>query len=97
MPQENDLLRRLQTRVRQLIFLLQETKDENVRLQEALKAKDDETTVLQQELAQAKKDYEDLKSARMMALSYNDIDMTKAKLSKLIKDINKAIAVLNAE
>lgn len=97
MPQENDLLRRLQTRVRQLIFLLQETKDENVRLQEALKAKDDETTVLQQELAQAKKDYEDLKSARMMALSYNDIDMTKTKLSKLIKDINKAIAVLNAE
>ena len=97
MPQENDLLRRLQTRVRQLIFLLQETKDENVSLQEALKAKDDETTVLQQELAQAKKDYEDLKSARMMALSYNDIDMTKAKLSKLIKDINKAIAVLNAE
>lgn len=97
MPQENDLLRRLQTRVRQLIFLLQETKDENVRLQEALKAKDDETTVLQQELAQAKKDYEDLKSARMMALSYNDIDMTKAKLSKLIRDINKAIAVLNAE
>lgn len=97
MPQENDLLRRLQTRVRQLIFLLQETKDENVRLQEALRAKDDETTVLQQELAQAKKDYEDLKSARMMALSYNDIDMTKAKLSKLIRDINKAIAVLNAE
>lgn len=97
MPQENDLLRKLQTRVRQLIFLLQETKDENIRLQGALRAKDDETTVLQQKLAQAKIDYEHLKSAKMIEISYNDIDATKAKLSKLIKDLNKAIAVLNAE
>ena len=97
MPQENDLLRKLQTRVRQLILLLQETKDENFRLREALKEKDDATTVLQQQLAQAKADYEDLKSARMIELSYDDISQTKAKITKLIKDLNKAITLLNAE
>lgn len=97
MPQENDLLRKLQTRVRQLILLLQETKDENVRLREALKEKDDETIVLQQQLAQAKADYEHLKSARMMEISYGDISQTKTQITKLIKDLNKAITLLNAE
>lgn len=97
MPQENDLLRKLQTRVRQLIFLLQETKDENVRLREAIREKDEATTVLQQQLVQAKVDYEHLKSARMVEISYNDITQTKAKITKLIKDLNKAITLLNAE
>lgn len=97
MPQENDLLRKLQTRVRQLIFLLQETKDENIRLREALKEKDDAAIVLQQQLAQAKVDYEHLQSARMLEISYNDINQSKVKITKLIKDLNKAITLLNAE
>lgn len=97
MPQENDLLRKLQTRVRQLILTLQETKDENIRLQEALKSKDDETTVLQQQLAQAKTDYDRLKTAKMIEISYGDISLTKARITKLIGDINKAITLLNAE
>ncbi len=97
MSQENDILIKLQTRVRQLIFKLQEVEDENVKLQETIKAKDDETTVLQQQLAQVKGDYERLKMAKLIELSFGDMDATKAKLSKLIKDLNKAIALLNAD
>lgn len=97
MSQENDILIKLQTRVRQLIFKLQEVEDENVRLQETIKAKDDETTVLQQQLAQVRGDYERLKMAKIIELSFGDMDATKAKLSKLIKDLNKAITLLNAD
>lgn len=97
MSQENDILIKLQTRVRQLIFKLQEVEDENVRLQETIKAKDDETTVLQQQLAQVRGDYERLKMAKLIELSFGDMDATKAKLSKLIKDLNKAITLLNAD
>ncbi|MCF0192521.1 MAG: hypothetical protein HUK05_03720 [Prevotella sp.] len=97
MLQGNDILNKLTTRVRQLILLQQEVKEENAKLHAALKAKDDETTVLKQQIAQLKADYEHLKMARIAEISYGDIDKAKAKLAQLIKDINKCINLLSAE
>lgn len=66
-------------------------------MSEALKKKDDETIVLKQQIAQLKADYEHLKLARMVELSCEDINEAKAKLTKLVKDVNKSIALLSAE
>lgn len=66
-------------------------------MSEALRKKDDETIVLRQQIAQLKADYEHLKTARMIELSCQDINEAKAKLTKLVKDVNKSIALLNAE
>jgi len=97
MSSDKDLLIKLQTRVRQLIFKLNEVEEENARLQDLLRAKDDETTILQQQLAKAKGEFEHLKLARMMELSFGDLDSAKSKLTKLIKDVEKSIILLNAE
>lgn len=97
MLSENDILRNLTTRVRQLILMVDTIKNENRMLREALKQKDDETVVLKQQIAQQKADYEHLKMARIVELTHGDISQAKAKLAKMIKDVNKSIALLNAE
>lgn len=97
MPQENDILKKLTTRVRQLILMVDTIKKENQAMYETLKKKDEETIVLKQQIAQLKADYEHLKMSKMIELSHGDIKEAKAKLTKLIKDVNKSIALLNAE
>ncbi len=97
MQEENDILRRLTTRVRQLVFQHKETKEEVARLKQELKEKDDATKALQQQIAQLKTDYEHLKMAKIITASEEDADKAKARLSKLIRDVNRTIALLSSE
>ena len=49
---------------------------------------------LQDQIREQGKDYEALKAARMLAVTDQDIEATKKRLSKLIRDVNKCIAIL---
>lgn len=97
MREENDILRRLTTRVRQLVFLHKETKEEVARLKQELKEKDDETKALQQKIAQLQADYDHLKLAKILVASEEDVDKAKARISKLVRDVNRTIALLSSE
>lgn len=86
-PEEENILKRFETRTRQLIFQYQEIKNENELLHEKV-------TSLNNELERIKKDYANLKMAKMIDISDHDMKDAKGRLSRLIREIDKCIALL---
>ena len=84
MQEGNDILKRLTTRVRQLVIRHKEIQEEVAILKQELKEKDDETKALQQQIAQLRADYEHLRSAKAISSSNKDVEVAKARISKLI-------------
>lgn len=86
-PKEEIILKRFETRTRQLILLYQDTRQENELLRK-------QVDTLNQELELIKKNYANLKIARMIDISDQDMKDAKGRLSKLIREIDKCIALL---
>ena len=97
MAQSEKVLANFQTRVRQLILRLQELKKENVELYAMLEENEQRIKQLEETVAQKTRDYESLKMARMLQISDGDLDGAKERLARLIRDVNKCIAVLSDE
>ena len=97
MPSEDNNITVLQTRVRQLILKFKDIKAENDELYAELDKKEQEIAELNRNADSLKKDYESLKLARMMAIGDQDIENTKARMAKLIREVNKCIALLKGE
>lgn len=86
-----------QTRVRQMILQFQELKKENERLQATVEKNEQEIEALQAKLTQAGNDYQSLKMARMLEITDGNLENAKARISKMIRDVNKCISILNDE
>ena len=86
-----------QTRVRDLLQRFQELKKENADLYAMVEKNEQEMKQLQAKLAQADNDYNALKMAKMMEITDGDLEHAKARLAKLIRDVNKCIAILSDE
>lgn len=86
-PEEESILKRFETRTRQLILQYQELKQENELLRQRV-------DTLNRELENTKRDYSNLKVARMIDISDQDMKDAKGRLSKLIREIDKCIALL---
>jgi predicted nucleic acid-binding Zn-ribbon protein len=52
---------------------------------------------LQARLEQQERDYNSLKMARMLEITDGDLQGAKDRLAKLIRDVNKCIAILSDE
>lgn len=83
------------TRMRQMILQYKETKQENNSLYAMVDERDAKIKQLEAKLAQAQKDYNSLKLAKMIEISTTDLETAKKRLSKLIRDVNKCITLLN--
>ena len=86
-----------ETRLRQMIFRFQELKKENEELWEQISKNEQDIKQLQAKLEQGQNDYNSLKMARMIEITDGDLDGAKDRLSKLIRDVNKCIAILSNE
>ena len=86
-----------ETRVRQLILRFQELKKENENLQALIEKNGQDIKDLQAKLTQADNDYQSLKMAKMMEITDGDLESAKARVAKLIRDVNKCIAILSDE
>ena len=86
-----------ETRVRQMILQFQELKKENGRLQDLLSEQAHEIDELKAKVAQADNDYNSLKMARMLEITDGNLDEAKERLSKMIRQVNKCIAILSNE
>ena len=86
-----------QTRVRDLLHRFQELKKENEDLYAMVEKNEQEIKQLQAKLAQADNDYNALKMAKMMEISDGDLESAKARVAKLIREVNKCIAILSDE
>ena len=86
-----------QTRVRDLLQRFQELKKENADLYAMVEKNEQDMKALQAKLAQADEDYNALKMAKMMEITDGDLESAKARVAKLIRDVNKCIAILSDE
>lgn len=86
-----------ETRVRQMILRFQELKKENEELYAMLSKNEQDIKALQDKLRQSANDYDSLKMARMMEITDGDLQGAKDRLARLIRDVNKCIAILSDE
>lgn len=86
-----------ETRIRQMILRFQELKKENQDLYGMLEKNEEELKQLRQKLEQQQSDYNSLKMAKMIEITDGDLQGAKDRLSKLIRDVNKCIAILSDE
>jgi predicted RNase H-like nuclease (RuvC/YqgF family) len=97
MGSDNQTLTTFETRVRQMILRFQELKKENEDLQALVEKNGRDIQDLQAKLTQADHDYNSLKMAKMMEITDGDLEGAKARLTKLIRDVNRCIAILSDE
>ena len=86
-----------QTRVRQMILQLKELKKENMQLQQQIGEQATEIEELKARITQADNDYNSLKMARMLEITDGNLDEAKERLSRMIRQVNKCIAILSDE
>lgn len=97
MTSNEQTLLKFQTRVRQMILRFQELKKENEELYAMLDKSERDIESLRTQLAQSTNDYNSLKMAKMIEITDGDLENTKARLSKLIREVNKCITILKEQ
>ena len=90
-------LANFETRLRQMILRFQELKKENARLCVSVESSKKEIASLSEKLEQQQNDYNSLKMAKMIEITDGNLTNAKDRLSKLIRDVNKCIAILSDE
>ncbi len=92
--EEDKTVRLLQTRTRQLILRFQQLKEENAELREELSAREKDLKNVRERNKSLETEYANLKMARMISLGDNDIAEAKARVARLVRDVDKCIALL---
>lgn len=80
--------------MRQMLLRFQELKKENEELYQMVEKGEQDIKLLQEKLAQTEKDYNALKMARMIEITDGDLQGAKDRLARLIREVNRCIAVL---
>ncbi|GAY29066.1 MULTISPECIES: hypothetical protein [Bacteroidales] len=97
MAPNEQTLTTFQTRVRQMILRFQELKKENEELYAMVDQNEKDIRRLRADLENRSSDYDSLKMAKMMEITDGDLETAKNRLAKLIRDVNKCIAVLTEQ
>ena len=97
MTESEKSLATFQTRVRQLLLRFQELKKENSDLFSIVEKNEQDIKNLQAKIQQHERDYQSLKMAQMIEITDGDLQGAKDRLAKLIRDVNKCIAILSNE
>ena len=93
--EEEKILRVFETRVRHLLLKYKEFESELQNLQQQILRQQGELSALQDQNVSLKNSYDTLKMAKMIEVSGDDVQDAKKKLGKLIRDVDKCIALLN--
>ena len=86
-----------QTKVRALILQFQNLKKENEELYVMLEKNEDDVRNLRQQLQDKQREFDAFKAAKMLEVADGDIQSARERLAKLIRDVNKCIAVLSEQ
>lgn len=96
MGNDNTTLTLLALRVRQLILRLKEMREENERLRNELKERDERVKQLTEQVEQARNDSDSLRAARLLAVADGDVEGAKKRLARLIREIDKCITLTSS-
>ena len=86
-----------QTKVRALILQFQNLKKENEELYAMLEKNEADVRQLIQQLLDKQQEFDAFKAAKLLEVSDGDIQSARERLAKLIRDVNKCIAVLSEQ
>jgi hypothetical protein len=89
------IIRDFEVRVRQTLFLCDKLRKENADLQSQLANQGGIIDSLKKENLQLQLKCDNLKVARMISVSRDDFKETKNRLSKLVREVDMCIALLN--
>uniref|UniRef100_A0AB33J4L9 Uncharacterized protein n=1 Tax=Prevotella sp. GTC17259 TaxID=3236795 RepID=A0AB33J4L9_9BACT len=95
MDANEKILSLFSTRVRQMILQYVETKKENDTLYAMVDERDVRIKQLEGQLAQAERNYNSLKMAKMIEITDGDMEEAGKRISKLIREVNKCITLLS--
>jgi len=84
-----------ETRLHRLLYLCDELKKRNVDLSKDLDMETKRNETLTVELENLKKDYTNLKTATVISLRTQDVKDSKKRLSNIVREIDKCIALMN--
>ena len=93
--EEKKLLNSFETQLRQLIYLHDELKRENAELKKLLENEKLKNEKVQAQYDELEVSYTNLKTATAISLNGSDVKETKLRLSKLVREVDKCIALLN--
>lgn len=93
--EEQTNIRLFETRVRQLILEFNTLKKKYSELSTVINEKDIAINRLKDENEQLKTEYANLKMAKMIEINDSDMKNAKSRLAKLVRDVDKCIALLN--
>jgi uncharacterized protein YhaN len=77
------------------LYLYKELKKENATLKQLLSEKEEEIARMADSQKELEARYTNLKMARMISINDNELRDTKQRLSKLVREVDKCIALLN--
>jgi septal ring factor EnvC (AmiA/AmiB activator) len=93
----NDILRRLETRTRQLILSYRNQQDEIAKLQEKLQEQTKYAKTLEEENQKLRTDYSRLKAARLIDMADDDdLHETRKRINRMIASVDRCIATIKA-
>lgn len=93
--EDRKLIGSFEGKLRHLMFLFDELKQENADLKHLLLQKDEEIKQMELSRKELEARYADLKMARTISLYDKDIKDTKQRLTSLVREVDKCIALLN--
>ena len=93
--EEKKLLNSFETQLRHLISLHDELKRENAELKKLLENEKLKNEKVQAQYDELEVSYTNLKTATAISLNGSDVKETKLRLSKLVREVDKCIALLN--
>ena len=94
--EDKQQLKNFDARVRQLIASYRVLQQENADLYAELDSRDNEIIQLKASLKQAKRDYDNLKLAKMLAVSDNEMRSARQTITSLVREVNKCINILSS-
>jgi hypothetical protein len=94
--EKKKLLTDLEFRVRQVMYMCDTLKEENIQLKSDLEVIQQQLVEKTGQLNQLKTKYDSLKTARTITAASVDVRVAKNKLSKLVREVDKCINLLNS-
>ena len=89
------LIDRFETNLRHLMYLHDTLKRENAELRQQLQLKEDECKQVAESYKALEISYARLKTAATIRLQAGDVKETKRRLSRLVREVDKCITLLN--
>lgn len=93
--EQQKLLTNFETRVRQLMLLCDSLRRDNAELEKALEVKEIKLKEVKENIQDLTIRYDNLKLAKMISNGDADIKGAQQRLSKLVREVDKCIALIN--